>query len=111
MGRNYINSTSPSTMNLFTSEYDIKKMFPCSKVISSPLLVSMHHFVEGSDLGKCTSLSIGVLMTLQKTDLSTSGFSIISSFRESLNVCKCVGNEFVNAVAYNEVKRALCLTQ
>jgi hypothetical protein len=52
----------------------------------------------------------GVCITRQNTAFSISGFSIISSFRESLNARKCVGNEFVKAVAYNDVKSALCLS-
>jgi len=52
----------------------------------------------------------GVRITRQNTALSISGFSIISSFRESLNARKCAGNEFVKAVAYNDVKSALCLS-
>lgn len=53
--------------------------------------------------------SEGVRNTRQKTALSISGFSIISSFRESLKFCKCVGKAFVNAVAYRLVNSALCL--
>jgi hypothetical protein len=52
----------------------------------------------------------GVRITRQNTALSISGFSIISSFRESLNARKCAGKEFVKAVAYNDVKSALCLS-
>ena len=54
--------------------------------------------------------SRGVLITRQKTALSISGFSIISSFRESLKFCKCEGKAFVNAVAYKLVNNALCLS-
>jgi hypothetical protein len=55
--------------------------------------------------------SDGVRITRQNTAFSISGFSIISSFRESLKVRRCAGNEFVKAVAYNDVSSALCLHQ
>jgi len=53
--------------------------------------------------------SEGVSITRQNTALSMSGFSIISSFHESLNTHKRAGKEFMKAVTYDDVKSALCL--
>jgi len=109
----YINSTSPAMMCFLTAEYRIRNIFPSSNVISSPLRISSHITVQASELrvylGNVISPSIGVLTTRQKIALSISGFSIISSFRESLKFCKCAGKESVKACAYNDVSKALCL--